>query len=207
LVEIGSTYLNLEKYKSGDVREFSAEWSYQVEAALNTGKPESQDAASFQKHKTMPMYKTIRPSCVVLSILCYFFCFAGRGLQADFSHDDLMNIYKCWYPPVTQHVAETIAFFTFSESYRPVGSLFYRLLFETYGMQALPYRMACYGLLLLNLWLAYCVVRRLVNSVKLRLSLYYCLRIIADFGLYMSAPACVTTCYASASTWRRSYIT
>ena len=113
---------------------------------------------------TMKMHKTIRYSCVVLSILCYFFCFAGRGLQADFSHDDLMNLYKSWYPPIIRHISEIITFFTVSESFRPMGSLFYRLLFEIYGMDALPFRMACYGLLLLNLWLAYCVVRRLANS-------------------------------------------
>ena len=112
----------------------------------------------------MTTYRKIRQSAVVLSILSYFFCFAGRGLQADLSHDDLMNLYKCWYPPASQHLAEVIAFFTYSESFRPMGSLFYRLLFEIYGFQALPYRIACYGLLLANIWLAYSVVRRLTNS-------------------------------------------
>jgi hypothetical protein len=112
----------------------------------------------------MDTYKSIRYSCVVLSILSYFFCFAGRGLQADFSHDDLMNLYKSWYPPVGQHLVDIVAFFKFSDSYRPLGSLFYRLLFDAYGMQALPYRVACYILLLLNIWLAYCVVRRLTHS-------------------------------------------
>ena len=110
------------------------------------------------------MSKTTRATCVVLSVLCYFFWFSGRGLRADITHDDLMNIYKSWSLPLGQHVWDTIAFFKYSESFRPLGSLFYRLLFESFGMHALPYRAACYGLLLLNLWLAYCVVRRLAHS-------------------------------------------
>ena len=112
----------------------------------------------------MKTYKTKRYSLVVLGILCYFFSFAGRGLRADLSHDDLMNLYKSWYPPASAHIADIIAFFKPSESFRPLGSLFYRILFEVYGMQALPYRIACYSLILLNMWLAYCVVRRLTNS-------------------------------------------
>ncbi len=110
------------------------------------------------------MTKTGRATCVVVSVLCYFFCFAGRGLRADFTHDDLMNLYRSWYPPVAQQVLDTVVFFKFSESYRPLGSLFYRLLFEAFGMQAFPYRLACYGLIFLNLWLAYCVVKRLSGS-------------------------------------------
>ncbi len=110
------------------------------------------------------MTKTGRATWVVVSVLCYFFCFAGRGLRADFTHDDLMNLYRSWYPPVAQHVLDIVVFFKFSESYRPLGSLFYRLFFEAFGMHAFPYRLACYGLIFLNLWLAYCVVKRLSRS-------------------------------------------
>ena len=71
---------------------------------------------------------------------------------------------RSWHLPVTQHVWDMIAFFRHSERYRPLDSLFYRVLFEAFGMQALPYRLACYCLLFLNLWLAYCLARRLPGS-------------------------------------------
>ncbi len=135
--------------------------------------------------------KTIRYSCAVLSILLYFFHFAGRGLQADFSHDDLMNLYKSWYPPVSRHILDIVAFFQFSDSYRPLGSLFYRLLFDVYGMQALPYRVACYGLLLLNIWFAYCVVRRLANSREVAVVTALLFSYHAEFwSLYLSTGFC-----------------
>ena len=49
---------------------------------------------------------------------------------------------RSWHLPVTQHVWDMIAFFRHSERYRPPDSLFYRVLFEAFGMQALPYRLA-----------------------------------------------------------------
>ncbi len=90
--------------------------------------------------------------------------FAGPGLRAGFTNDDLMNTYRAWRPPATDHVRDTVMFWRHSDSYRPAGSLFYRVLFESFGLNPLPYRIACYGLLLLNLWLAYAVLRRLADA-------------------------------------------
>ena len=38
------------------------------------------------------------------------------------------------------------------------------MLFEGFGFNALPFRVACYALMLANLWLAYALARRLANS-------------------------------------------
>src|SRR5690606_32053249 len=57
-----------------------------------------------------------------------------------------------------------VLFFRPSPTFRPTGSIFYRLLFEGWYFNALPYRIACYGLLLLNLGMAYALVRRISGS-------------------------------------------
>ena len=98
------------------------------------------------------------------AIAAYFFWFAGAGLRADFTHDDLMNIHRSWRPPAAEHLRDILLFFRFSHSYRPVGSLFYQALFDQFGFNPLPYRVACYLLLLANLWLSYFLLRRLANS-------------------------------------------
>ncbi len=95
-------------------------------------------------------------ACIAL----YFLVFAGRGIRADISYDDLMNLYGAWKVPVAEHLRDAALFFFPSPTFRPAGSIFYRLLFEQWQFQGLPYRMACYALLLLNLGLAYLLVRR-----------------------------------------------
>ncbi len=100
----------------------------------------------------------------VVCIAAYFLFFAGPGLRAGFTHDDLMNMERSWDPPITRHLGDTLLFWRVSPTFRPVGSLFYRLLFELFGFNPLPFRVACYLLLALNLWLAYALIRRLTKS-------------------------------------------
>jgi hypothetical protein len=106
------------------------------------------------------------PSVVVAAvcIVVYVFAFAGAGLLTDFTGDDLMNLAKSRLHPAREHVLDLLFFFRPPQTYRPTGSAFYYALFELFGFQALPYRAACYGLLLANLWLAYAVGRRLTDS-------------------------------------------
>ncbi len=99
-----------------------------------------------------------------LCIVTYFLTFSGQGLSAGLTHDDLMNLYLSWRAPIEEHLRDIVCFFRFSRSYRPAGALFYRLVFEDFGFNPLPFRIACYALLLANLWLAYALVRRLANS-------------------------------------------
>lgn len=102
--------------------------------------------------------------CAAVCIVSYFFYFAGPGLTADMTEDDLMNLWGSWVQPMSQHLRDILLFFRPSTRYRPVGSVFYWLMFEAFGFQALPYRIACYALMLLNIWLAYAIARRLTGS-------------------------------------------
>jgi hypothetical protein len=89
-------------------------------------------------------------STVVVSIWIWF---TRDGLESYFSGDDLMNIYLAWQKPLLRLAGENLLFF--SPGYRPFGNLVYRLLFEMAGFHPLPFRIACFALLFLNLYLAY----------------------------------------------------
>jgi hypothetical protein len=86
-----------------------------------------------------------------LLIAGVFLAFAGDGLRAYFTPDEMMNLYGAWFRPL-------------AESRRPVGDLFYRILFATAGLNPLPYRVACYALLGANLGLLYILCRKLSAS-------------------------------------------
>ena len=89
-------------------------------------------------------------SIVVVSIWIWF---TRDGLASYFSGDDLMNTYLAWQKPLLRLAAENLLFF--SPGYRPFGNLVYRLLFEMAGFHPLPFRIACFALLFLNLYLSY----------------------------------------------------
>jgi hypothetical protein len=89
-------------------------------------------------------------SAVVISIWIWF---TRNGLASYFSGDDLMNTYLAWQKPLLRLAGENLLFF--SPGYRPFGNLVYRLLFEMAGFHPLPFRIACFALLFLNLYLAY----------------------------------------------------
>ncbi len=89
-------------------------------------------------------------SAIVVSIWIWF---TRDGLASYFSGDDLMNIYLAWQKPLLRLAGENLLFF--SPGYRPFGNLVYRLLFEMAGFYPLPFRIACFVLLFLNLYLVY----------------------------------------------------
>lgn len=108
--------------------------------------------------------ETLLKAAGVISLLGYFFWFAGRGLGIGFSPEDLMNLYFSWRQPLGEQLLDLAAFFRVSPSFRPAGALFYRGLFEAFGFQELFFRIACFALLAANLWLAYALIRRLTDS-------------------------------------------
>jgi len=88
-----------------------------------------------------------------VAIAAIWFWFTRDGLASYFSGDDLMNTYLAWQKPLSRLAGENVLFF--SPGYRPFGNLVYRLLFEMAGFHPLPFRIACFALLFLNLYLAY----------------------------------------------------
>ncbi len=125
------------------------------------------DATRVPEHRLCA--RTVFAVLVAAGIGAYMLLFAGGGLRADFTNDDLMNMYGGWRQPLWRHLRDIVLFFDVSPTYRPVGSLFYSLMFDCFGFTAFPFRVACYSLLLANLWLAYALVRRLANSREIAL--------------------------------------
>ena len=80
-----------------------------------------------------------------------FLAFAGDGLRGYFTPDDMMNLYGA-------------CFRRLAESDRPVGALFYRALFTAFGLNPLPYRIACFVILSANLALLYVLCLKLSGS-------------------------------------------
>lgn len=98
----------------------------------------------------------LRRAPLILSgavIVAIWLWFTRDGWTSYFSGDDLMNTYLAWQRPLSRFAVENIAFF--SSGYRPLGNLVYRLLFAVAGFHPLPFRVAGFALLLLNLYLAY----------------------------------------------------
>ncbi len=88
-------------------------------------------------------------------IAVYFLALTWRGLGAWFTGDDLTNIQFLHgfgqrpFAMLLVHCAVVI-----TPEYRPLGGAVYRILYALFGLEPLPFRLFCYALLLLNLFLA-----------------------------------------------------
>ncbi len=114
-----------------------------------------------------PLSRSLSTLAAGAGVVFYFYYFAVSGLLAEFTHDDLMNLTVSWRPTVAEHVRDTALFFRQGATYRPVGSLFYRVLFDAFGFHSLPYRIACYAVMMANLWLAWQIAFRLMRSRRM----------------------------------------
>src|SRR5207247_1667757 len=92
----------------------------------------------------------------------YFLALAGEGIRAFFSPDDLMNLYTYFQRPAGDLARANLLFY--SNFFRPMGGVAYRLLYALFGFHPLPFRLACFALLLFNLYLTYCLVKRFTGS-------------------------------------------
>ena len=97
-----------------------------------------------------------------LFLLCYFALFAGGGIGADFSGDDLMNLHGYLQQGIGGVLQGNL--FYWSTSYRPLGGLVYLSFYKSFGFDPFPLRLFCYALLIANLWLAYGVTKALSGS-------------------------------------------
>ena len=88
-----------------------------------------------------------------LIVLAYFFRYATVGLSSGFAVDDPMNIYYYWSGGAGELLSNLGLFFT--TYLRPMGGVYYTLLYRFFGLNPLPYHVVILGLLLLNTWLAY----------------------------------------------------
>jgi hypothetical protein len=97
-----------------------------------------------------------------LIVLAYFFRYTTVGLSVGFAADDPMNIHYYWSGGAGQLLRNLGLFFT--TYMRPMGGVYYSLLYHFFGLNPLPYHVAILCLLLLNTWLAYRFGRLITGS-------------------------------------------
>jgi len=91
----------------------------------------------------------------------FIFC-TWFSLGTRLSEDDIMNLNFAWLPS-WQSLAFALVV-PFTHFYRPAGSLLYRLIFDLFGVNFLPFRIAIMLLMLANIYLVYCLAQRLSQS-------------------------------------------
>ena len=97
-----------------------------------------------------------------LFIAAFFLAFTWRGMLVYYSGDDMMNLYNYWSRPAGDLIKANFLFWT--PYYRPFGGLIYRAMFALFGFNPRPLYILYYASLLLNLYVAYLVLKRLSGS-------------------------------------------
>ena len=99
-----------------------------------------------------------------LFFLCYaafFIRMTWGGMQSWFSQDDLLNLSYCW----PRSLRELFGGIFLANNYsRPVGELFYRALYSTFGFNPAPFNVARLAFCSLNLIVLYRWARRISGS-------------------------------------------
>src|SRR6266571_7808648 len=103
------------------------------------------------------------PAVLVVLCIAVYFCFlAGPGLRADFTYDDLGNLYFAWIRPLPEWLRANLLFFL--PPTRSLGRLFYALGFRFAGLDPAPYHAVCFLFLAANVYLTYRFALRLTRS-------------------------------------------
>ncbi|MGB9459101.1 MAG: hypothetical protein WCB12_23865 [Bryobacteraceae bacterium] len=94
----------------------------------------------------------------------YFYRLTRASLHVYFTPDDLMNLYRSWIFSAGILLKANLLFFLNSDFGRPMGSLWYRLIFDFAGFHPFWFHASNLAILAANIWLTYVVARRLAGS-------------------------------------------
>src|SRR5262245_36493454 len=112
------------------------------------------------------MNPTAVRALLVAAAVAYLFAFGRAGLSAHLTGDDLMNAYQYWSRPLSRTVQQSVLFFP-ADVPRPIAAFFYLPLLAVFGLNPLPYRIICVGLIAVNVGLMYCFCLRLSRSKEI----------------------------------------
>jgi len=107
----------------------------------------------------------VRTYSPLLPAFLIFALFAGDGLFSGLFPDEMMNLHGYWTKSWSTLIRGIFA--VWEAQYRPAGALFYRPLFDAVGLEPLPYRAVCMGLLAVNLAIAARFVYALSQSIPI----------------------------------------
>jgi hypothetical protein len=97
-----------------------------------------------------------------LFIAVFFLAFTWRGMLMFFTGDDVMNLYGYWTRPLAELIKANVLFWT--SYYRPFGGAIYRTFFAIFGFNPRPLYVFYFATLLLNLYVAFLLFKRLSGS-------------------------------------------
>ena len=99
-----------------------------------------------------------------LLLAVYFYRLTRASLHIYFSPNDLMNLHQSWIFPAGLLLKANLLFFLNSYFVRPMGSVWYRLIFDLAGFHPFWFHASDLAILVANIWLTYVVARRLAGS-------------------------------------------
>ncbi|MGD0361138.1 MAG: hypothetical protein ABSC93_09735 [Bryobacteraceae bacterium] len=97
-----------------------------------------------------------------LALFAWFIFAIRGGLDSWFDGDDIMNLHYYWSRPWSALLKANLFFW--SSYLRPMGGVFYRAIYESWGFDPLPFRIAALALLSVNFALLAAVVWQLTGS-------------------------------------------
>lgn len=97
------------------------------------------------------------------AIFANFYWFTRHVFYARFAADEMMNMGWAWRDGLSKLLSGLFGFWV--SVYRPTGGLYYWLLHHYFGLNPLPYRIVDFGIVSINLVIAYILMRRLTGSV------------------------------------------
>jgi hypothetical protein len=109
--------------------------------------------------------RRVMNAAAVIAAAVYFAVFAADGLHAYFTLDDggnLLNAHGYWEHSLGEMAGSVLRVFT--GAYRPMGGVFYLALYRWAGFDPLPFRVVCLALMLINVMIAWSVLRRMSGS-------------------------------------------
>jgi hypothetical protein len=118
---------------------------------------------------TEPGGRHARPVTIACLVFLgvYFAVSAHKGLGAYFTQDDggnLMHMHKYWEHSLASVFGSAVRVVT--GTYRPLGGIYYFVLYRVFGFNPLPFRVVCLALMLANVFLAFALLRRLSGSLE-----------------------------------------
>lgn len=110
-----------------------------------------------------PWYVIFGSWFVAIGIAAYFLYFASGAVRAHFAIDDPMNLGFYWRRGLVTSLADVAMLWR--ASYRPMGAAFYLPIYNAFGMNPLPYRIAVLAILAANIFLSFQIARLLTKSM------------------------------------------
>jgi hypothetical protein len=100
----------------------------------------------------------------LLLIEIYFYRLVRPTLRSGFTPDDLMNLYRAWFFPLSALVKANLLFFLPSDFIRPMAEAWYRIIYLFAGFRPGPFHAVYLAFLFANILLVYSLARRLSNA-------------------------------------------